>query len=103
MRRQMCEVSHLCETDEGLQLTGGDGCAVRCLILFAQLQIKVLQNPRGLCGECGVNVMPSITHILPQKLVRNDVKILSRKQLYIKIASVKFSTAPNISFIIKTT
>lgn len=73
--------SDLCQTDERLQLTGGDGRAVRCLVLFAQLQIKVLQNSRGLSGELGVNVMSGVTHILPQKLVRYEIKILARKQL----------------------
>lgn len=77
------DASDLCQTDERLELTGGDGRAVRCLILFAQLQIKVLKNPCGLCGQRGVNVMSGVTHILPQKLVWNKIKILSRKNLLI--------------------
>lgn len=72
---------HLCESDERLQLAGGDGGAVGCLVLFAQLQIKVLQDLRSFCGERRVNVVPGVTHVLPQELVRNGVKVLSRNQL----------------------
>ncbi len=77
-------ISHLCESDEGLQLAGGDGCAVGRLVLFAQLQIEVLQHLRSLCRERGVNVVPGVTQVLPQELVRDGVKHLSRNHLQTK-------------------
>ena len=34
---------YLCESDEGLELSGGDGCAVWTLAVLAELQVELLE------------------------------------------------------------
>ena len=34
---------YLCESDEGLELSGGDGCAVWTLTVLAELQVELLE------------------------------------------------------------
>lgn len=74
-------MTHLSESDQRLQLAGGDGRGISRMSLSSQRKVEVLQ---GLCcfsREDGAHVLTSIADVLPQQAGWNQVHRLTCRDL----------------------